>query len=213
MTQVSSFFDSGRDTFLVTPTSKPPSKFDSIEYLEHDVCESTTIACKTSSPSSSLLLRRNARRTSPGERCLGSRDTSYGSSSNNINNNSSSSTTTTTFVATTAAAVGGGGLSGSSSGGSSIGVNSDVNHQHAASCWRAEVSRGENKPATAPSSFNNDSLWAEGVNSSSISSGSFKTPSGLPKNFYWGPKVARERQETERNIRRTNKGEPATFAM
>ena len=186
--QASNFYDSGRDSFLVTSTSKPPSKFDSIENLEHDVCESSTIACKTSSSSSSpSFLRRKARRIPDERRCV-ERDTTCGSS----NNGSSGST----FESA-------GGLSGS--GGSSTGVNSEV--IHAATCWRAEVSRISSKPATAPSFCRR----AEGVNSASLKQ--FKTPAGLPKSFFWGPKVTRQRQETERDIRRTNKGEPATFAM
>lgn len=202
---MSNFYDSGRDTFLATPTSKPPSKFDSIEYLEHDVCESLTIACKTSSssspsPSSSVLpsVRRKVRRTPDERRCV-ERDIT--TSSSNISNNDGSTTTFETA----------GGLSGS--GGSSVGANSEVTH---ATCWRAEVSRissSSRKPATAPSS---SCRWASGLHSSSSISPpfeQFKTPAGLPKTFFWGPKVARQRQETERNIRRTNKGEPATFAM
>lgn len=41
-------FDSRRDNFLATLSSKPPSKFDSIEVLERDVNDSSTIAFKAS---------------------------------------------------------------------------------------------------------------------------------------------------------------------
>lgn len=189
--QVFNFYDSGRDSFLATSTSKPPSKFDSIEYLEHDVNESSTIARQTSSSLSPSFLRRKAWRRIPDERRCVERatTTTCSSSTNNI---------TTTFETA-------GGWNGGE--GSSVGANSEVTH---ATCWRAEVSRINNnsKPATAPSSC---PRGAEGANSPSFKQ--FKTPAGLPKTFFWGPKVARQRQETERNIRRTNRGEPATFAM
>ena len=192
--QVFNFYDSGRDSFLATSTSKPPSKFDSIEYLEHDVYESSTIACQTSSSSSPSLLRRKARRRIPDERRCIERDVTTTVCSSSTNNN----TTATTFDTAR-------GLSGG--GGSSVGTNSEVTR--APCCWRAEVSRTSSKPATtAPFSC---PRRAGGAISPSFEQ--FKTPGGLPKTFFWGPKVARQRQETERNIRRTNKGEPATFVM
>lgn len=160
-------YDNGRDDFLATATSKPPSKFDSIEWLPYDVHQSTTLAF-------------NAARWSPK-----TRPNSDGQrNGRNTSSSSSSSSSHATAVA---------GWSGDNK---SCCTNSEFADTGS---WRAEVS---GRLSTAPSSRS-----AVGVTSPC------KTPSGATKKFFWGPKAVCPRQEVDRHIRRTNMGEPATFAM
>lgn len=165
MSSTAGLYDNGRDDFLATATSRPPSKFDSIEYLRHDVHKNSTIAFRTLS----LRKPKTVGTTPSGE--------------------PASSTTSSRDV---------------SSGGRSVcghthnSSNSNSQETCAASSWKAELS---GRSSTAPCRS------GAGVESS------YKTPAGVPKKFFWGPKVTRQRQEVERDVRRTNKGEPATFAM
>ncbi|CAM9698944.1 unnamed protein product, partial [Ectocarpus sp. 4 AP-2014] len=72
-------------------------------------------------------------------------------------------------------------------------ANTEVT-QAASSSWKAEVSGKRVFTAPPPPSSQSPS-------------------SSHSKKFFWGPKVARKREEAERNIRRTNHGDPATFAL
>lgn len=166
MSNTAGLYDNGRDDFLATAASGPPSKFDSIEDLKYDVHKNSTIAHRTLS----LRKLKTVGTTVPGE--------------------SASSTTTSSS------------RDASSGGASGCGHtrNSTNNSEEtcAASSWKAELS---GRSSTAPCRS------GAGVESS------YKTPAGVPKKFFWGPKVTRQRQEVERDVRRTNKGEPATFAM
>lgn len=75
-------------------------------------------------------------------------------------------------------------------------ANTEVT-QAATSSWKAEVSGKRVFTAPPPPSSQSSS-------SSHLSH---------RKKFFWGPKVARKREEAERDIRRTNQGDPATFAL
>lgn len=151
-------YDGGRDTFLERSSAKPPSKFDSIEYLDTWNCW---------------------QRTSNNNSCSSKRTAAAGGLKNAGTSTCGSYT------------------SNPSSNATSIGVWScgDGNNSHAtevthaASSWKEEVSGRRNKPSTAPSSCK------------------------YRKKFYWGPRVARQGQETERDVRSTNMGEPVTFAL
>lgn len=153
-------YDSGRDDFLVRATSTPPSKYDSIEDLECDVHERSTIAFKISTEA---LAKKNS--TTDG-RFIG-------------RSTCSSSSSKTSYA---------GRWSGSR-------VQSEAIQT---SSWREEVS---GRPLTAPC------RPILGLDSE------FKTPAGVPKKFLWGPKVSCQQQRGDWDVRRTNKGDPATFAM
>ena len=157
-------YDCGRDTFLERASSKPPSKFDSIEYLD------TASSWKgKGSPSTS----GGSRRATSAAGGFNNAGTSVCGS--NVSNHSSNATTVGAW----------------SWGGGSNSRATEVTHP--ASSWKEEVSgRRSNKPSTAPSS------------SSSCRH---------RKKFYWGPRVTCQGQETDRDVRSTNMGEPVTFAL
>lgn len=175
MSNTVGLYDNGRDNFLATATSRPPSKFDSIEYLKHDVHDSSTIAFRASS---SLITRK------PKITVVGTAFAAEPTSS-------SITTAISKGVNTGASWRSDCGDIGNSS-------SSSSEETCAASSWKAELS---GRSSTAP--------CRSGVGVES----SHKTPTGVPKKFFWGPKVTRPRQEVERDVRRTNKGEAATFAM
>lgn len=154
-----SLHDSGRDSFLLTTTSRPPSKWDSIEYISSDA-DSTTIGFAT---------RQRRARTAAGTR---SRHDKFLPPS------------TITF-------------SGSNSSSSSAATR--------ASSWKQEVSG--KRPCTAPGYCMNNK------NGVGVATANSKTPAGVPKKFLWGPKVACQREEMDRDIRRTCNGDPATFSL
>lgn len=152
------YYDGGRDTFLERPSAKPPSKFDSIEYLDTWSCwqRKNINTCR--------------KRTAAAAGGLNNAGTSAcGSDASNPSSNA------TSIGAWTCG----------------DGNNSRATEvTHAASSWKEEVSGRRNKPSTAPSSSRKHR-----------------------KKFYWGPRVARQGQETEREVRSTNMGEPVTFAL
>ncbi|CAM9761713.1 unnamed protein product [Scytosiphon promiscuus] len=151
-------FDGGRDGFLARSTSKPPSKFDSIEFLERD--DKSCITSKRSVTSS----KKNSGIIADSE--LGGR--SIGRSVHSARSTSSSNAT----------------AMGAWSWGDGNSSRANTEATQTASSWKAEVSGRStcSKPLTAPL-------------------------------FFWGPKVTRPGQEAAREIRRTNTGDPATFAL
>lgn len=187
-------YDGGRDGFLATPTSKPPSKFDSIEYLERDVHDKSSIiassvaaaAAAAAAPAAPAAGKAKKSRTSS---AAGGR---YNKNAGKSTYYCSSNVSAASSSATTAGAWSWGGDGNSSR------ANTEEVTQ-AASSWRAEV-----------------------AGSSSSSSSSGKKPSTAPsasacskhgKKFFWGPRVAPQGQEIDRDVRSTNQGEPATFAL
>jgi len=150
-------YDNGRDGFLARSTSKPPSKFDSIEYLNIDA---------STPPGKS--------RRSPGVRQHNS-STARSTCSSNVSTPGSNATTTGAW---------------SWGDGNNSCANTEDMTLATRSSWKAEVSGRRSKPMTAPSST-----------------------SKHRKKFFWGPKVALQGQEMDREVRSTNKGEPATFAL
>lgn len=161
-------YDGGRDNFLHMASSRPPSKWDSIESLEHDVHDASTIAYGNTKAS------RRATTVHSHGRCIFS-----GGSYSRI----------------------------SSASDSSIGSKATRT-----SLWKEDLSGHDNRPSTVPSRALTRQVDSV-VESGSDHRHHFKTPAGIPKKFLWGPKVVRQGQEAERHVRRTNKGEPATFAM
>lgn len=140
-------YDGGRDSFLERSSSKPPSKFDSIEYLD---------AAATGKGKS----RRITSCAAGGLNNAGPHTCSSDASSPGSN-------------ATTAGAW----------------SWRDGNSSIATKSWKEEVSGRRHKPLTAPSSCK------------------------YRKKFYWGPRVTHQGQETKRDVRSTNRGEPVTFAL
>lgn len=163
MMSASVVYDCGRDTFLERSSSKPPSKYDSIEYLD------TASSWKGKNSSSG-----SRKTTTPAAGGRNHAGTSICSS--DASNPSSNATTVGNWSW-------------------ADGNNSHATDvTHAASSWKEEVSgRRNNKPSTAPSS----------------SSPSCK----YRKKFYWGPRVTRQGQETDRDVRSTNMGEPVTIGL
>lgn len=152
-------YDGGRDTFLDRSSAKPPSKFDSIEYLEALSCwRGRTYSRRHPSTATASGLKKTENSVV---------------SSSDASNPSSNATTT-----------------GAWSWGDGNNSHANTEVTCAASSWKEEVSGRRNKPSTAPSS-------------------SCK----YRKKFYWGPKVTRQGQETDRDVRSTNMGEPVTFAL
>lgn len=82
-------FDSGRDNFLARPSSKPPSKFDSIEFLEPDVHDGSTIAFKALSSRSST---RKAAKIAVGHRTTAAAQTAMSGSISSSDANASTAT-------------------------------------------------------------------------------------------------------------------------
>lgn len=146
-------YDSGRDSFLERSSSKPPSKFDSIEYLD------ASGAGKGKSNSSRRLTSAAGGLNNAGSTC----------SSSHVSNPSSNATTTGAW--------------------SWVDGNNSANTAETQQTWKEEVSGRSNKPLTAPSSCK------------------------YRKKFYWGPKATRQGQETNRDVRSTNMGEPVTFSL
>lgn len=153
-------YDGGRDSFLERSSARPPSKFDSIEYLDAD----SGAAGKGKSNSS----RR-------------SRITSAAGGLNNAGTSTCSSDISCPSSNATATGVWSWGDGNSS--------RANTEATQAASSWKEEVSGRRNKPSIAPSSCN------------------------YRKKFYWGPRVTRQGQEANRDVRSTNMGEPVTFAL
>lgn len=150
-------YDGGRDTFLERSSSKPPSKFDSIEYLD------TASSWKGKSTNSKKTTSAVGAPNNAGSSCC----------SSDVSNPSSNATTVGAWSW-------------------ADGNNSRATEvTQGVSSWKEEVSgRRTNKPLTAPSSC-----------------------SKHRKKFYWGPRVTRQGQETDRDVGSTNMGEPVTFAL
>lgn len=172
------FYDGGRDSFLARSTSNPPSKFDSIEYLEHDVHNKSFVSFESSTAERASGGEDKHRKISAAAITGGKNTARSAYDSNNVSAASSVATTTGAW---------------SWGDGNNSHANTEVT-QAACSSWKAEVSG--KRVSTAPPL------------PSSKSSSSSHT-----KKFFWGPKVARKREEAERDIRRTNQGDPATFAL
>lgn len=151
-------YDGGRDSFLERSSSKPPSKFDSIEYLD--------------APSAWKGKTHSSRRTTSSA-AGGLKNSLTSICSSDASNPISSNATTT----------------GAWSWGDGNPSSNATEVTHAASSWKEEVSGRRHKPLTAPSSCK------------------------YHKKFYWGPRVTRQGQETDRDVRNTNMGEPVTFAL
>ncbi|CAM9706245.1 unnamed protein product [Hapterophycus canaliculatus] len=161
-------YDGGRDSFLARSTSKPPSKFDSIEFLERDdksciASAAPVVTCAKANKAITVAevgVRSVATSIHSGGSITSSNATATGAWSWGDGNSSCAKTEAT----------------------------------QTRSSWKKEVSCRSTsiKPLTAPTSFSSPSCH---------------------KKFFWGPKVARLGEEAEREVRRTNTGDPATFAL
>lgn len=133
-------YDGGRDGFLATSTSKPPSKFDSIEYLERDALDKSSIASSVATAAAAAGKAKRCGRISP---AAGGRysNTTAGKIIYSSNASAASSNVTT------AVAWSWGDDGNDSSCDNTEGVT------HATSSWREEVCGSRRKkPSTAPSS-------------------------------------------------------------
>lgn len=178
-------YDSGRDSFLLNRSSRPPSGWDSIEYLGRDVHYNTTISSNVSSYSKRSATASSDHNT--GRSCRRSSTTTHSEERSNCSNSRNDR---------------------SNSHRSSNGSMSDSTATRANdSSWSAELTGTGSRAGTAPGRSTMRNRNNIGVPSA------LKTPAGAPKKFFWGPKVARERQKIELDVRRTNHGEAATFAL
>lgn len=131
-------YDGGRDGFLARSTSKPPSKFDSIEYLERDVHDKSSIASSVAAAAAAAAgkVKRSRRTTSAaGGRC---------------NNNMGKGTCSSNVSAAGSKAITDGAWGWVDDGN---GSRATTEVTLPASSWRAEVFGSKaKKPSTAPSS-------------------------------------------------------------
>eukprot|EP00903_Cladosiphon_okamuranus_P007750 g7508.t1 len=157
-------YDCGRDTFLERSSSKPPSKYDSIEYLETASCWKGKKNSSSGSKKTTLLAAG------------GPNNAAASTCGSDASNPSSNATTVGAWSW-------------------ADGNNSRATEvTHAASSWKEEVSgKRRSKPSTAPSAASSSCKHR--------------------KKFYWGPRVNHQGQETDRDVRTTNMGEPVTFAL